>query len=77
MNINYINLNLKSEDIGIDWKNDTLDKGDHLNIKGAIKTTNYLSAYLKKLGIFENKKQDYSYKQWNQAAKKFEKSLKK
>ncbi len=43
----YIDFNILKDEIGIDWKKDTGDKGDHINKYGAEKTTNYLIKYLK------------------------------
>lgn len=44
--VDYIDLNEYVKDIGIDWKKDTTDKGDHLNLYGAQKVTTYMSNYL-------------------------------
>ena len=33
--LSYVDLNMKFRDIGIDWKMDSYDRGDHLNISGA------------------------------------------
>ena len=44
-NLSYYNLLDKTEEIGIDWQNDTYDAGLHLNVYGAEK----LSAYFGKI----------------------------
>ncbi len=44
--LEYIDFNLKCDEIGIDWSNDTGDAGDHINKYGAEKTTRYLMDYL-------------------------------
>lgn len=44
--IPYLNLAGKEKEIGIDWRTDTRDQGDHLNSSGALKTTSYLSKWL-------------------------------
>ncbi len=46
--LKYVDLNAVAKTIGIDWNKDTRDKGDHLNLAGAIKTTTYMGAYLEK-----------------------------
>ena len=45
-NLPYVDLNMKFRDIGIDWKQDSYDRGDHLNISGARKVTAYIGQYL-------------------------------
>ena len=45
-NIDYIDFNLLTDEIGLDWSNDTGDQGDHINMYGAPKTTKYLMDYL-------------------------------
>ena len=42
----YLDLNLNTEELGIDWNLDTLDGGDHLNYTGCQKATAYLQRYM-------------------------------
>ncbi len=44
--VDYLDLNLDKE-IGIDWKKDTKDGGDHLNYTGAKKVTHAMGEYFK------------------------------
>ncbi len=46
--LKYVDLNIVTKTMGIDWNKDTRDKGDHLNISGAMKTTTYMGDYLEK-----------------------------
>ena len=45
-NLKYIDFNLMTEELGLDWTNDTGDAGDHINAYGTEKTTRYLMEYL-------------------------------
>ncbi|MEG1551095.1 MAG: hypothetical protein RR355_02375, partial [Oscillospiraceae bacterium] len=45
-NIPFVDLNIANDDISIDYKKDFRDKGIHLNVYGAKKTTAYLGDYL-------------------------------
>ena len=69
-NIKFIDLN-KEEIEGFDWKTDTCDGGDHLNVFGAEKVTRYLGKYLTSNYQFINHKNDTKYKQWIIDSKKY------
>lgn len=61
--VTYIDLNLISE-IGIDWETDTKDGGDHLNITGAKKVTNYIGSILGELCDIQDTRSNPEYKDW-------------
>ncbi|MFL8952003.1 hypothetical protein [Helcococcus kunzii] len=73
--IDYLDMNLHWQEIGIDWNNDTYDKGDHLNIYGAKKTTKFLMKYLKDSGLFEDKRSNPKFASWDKAYQKNKKIL--
>lgn len=68
-NIEYIDLNLI--DLGIDWRTDTRDAGDHLNYMGAVKVTNYLTNYLDGLNILKDNRNDKRFEHWNKSLIKY------
>lgn len=76
LGVDYIDTNLLRDDIPIDWKKDSKDKGDHLNYKGAVKLTNYIGKYLDDTKLFKDKRNDPSYDNWNTCLDKFEKQVK-
>lgn len=77
LGVDYIDTNLLRDDILIDWKKDTKDKGDHLNYNGAVKLTDYVGKYLDDTKLFKDKRNDPSYDNWNTCLDKFEKQVKK
>ena len=43
--LEYYDLNLMPDQVKIDWKKDTRDKGDHLNHTGAVQVSDWLGAF--------------------------------
>ena len=66
----YLDLNL--EDLGIDWTQDTFDKGDHLNHFGAVKATQFLARYLRDRDGLTDRHQDPAYAGWHESLKAYE-----
>ncbi len=56
--LTYINCFEYEDEIGIDWSNDTYDKGLHLNVYGAEKMGDFLGKYLSEELGFESHKND-------------------
>ena len=65
LGIEFIDLNLKINEININWNEDSRDKGDHLNYNGAIKVTKYLGKYLYEKNILTDHRGDPNYQEWN------------
>lgn len=63
-NIPFLDLNLMTDEVGIDWKTDTKDGGDHLNENGAKKVSDYLGSYLKETYSLPDHRNDSLYADW-------------
>ena len=61
LGIPYLDAN--DMDLDINWGTDTLDRGEHLNIRGARKVTAWLGEYLQTLGL-PDKREDAAYAAW-------------
>ena len=72
--INFVDLNLELKK-QINWKKDSVDGGDHLNIKGAKKTSAYLGEYLKKEYGLPDRRGTTNYKQWDNDVEEWEKLM--
>jgi hypothetical protein len=67
LGLEYIDMNLLQEEIPIDWQVDTMDLGNHMNYTGARKVSSYLGKYLSERNLFEDKRMDPAFAQWNDA----------
>lgn len=70
--LTYIDMNLMTDELGIDWKTDTLDKGDHLNLSGAEKVTVYLGRYLSDNYNLTDHRGDAAFDQWTKVAAEYD-----
>ena len=76
LGIEYIDLNIKVDELKINWKKDSQEKkGEHLNYTGAMKVTNYIGNYLKSNNELPDHRQDENYKSWNEAYANFQKEI--
>ncbi len=71
----FLDLNLKTNELGIDWNKDSLDKGDHMNYSGAQKVTAYLGEYLKMNYTLIDHRVEKSFNTWNESLKIYEKTV--
>ncbi len=75
--LRYLDMNLKTDELGIDWEVDTLDQGDHLNIAGAIKLTKYLGEYLSSNFELIDHRDDSEYLSWDAMGEKYDQEVQK
>lgn len=65
--VDFLDLSLLTDEVGIDWETDSRDKGDHLNFYGAQKVSAYISAYLSEHYQLPDHREDPSYASWDEA----------
>ena len=70
MGLEYVDLNEKIDEIGLDWSRDTFDAGYHMNYSGAVKVSDYYLKYLDGTGLLADHRGDKAYKAWKKAVKK-------
>lgn len=67
----YLDMNILQNEIKVNWKKDTYDKGDHLNLRGAKKVTDYFGRYLVDNFNLPDKRNDADYADWNDDLQKY------
>lgn len=75
--IPYVDLNEKTEEIGIDWATDTLDGGDHLNLSGARKVSAFMEKYLVEHYDLPDHRGEDTYKPWDTRLEEYKKECSK
>lgn len=75
LGIDYIDFNMGSQRVEIDWATDTCDKGDHLNIYGAQKVTSKLGEILRATYQVPSHANEKAYASWNDAYTRYAKQL--
>lgn len=69
--LDYLDMNLCLDEIGIDWQEDTMDSGVHLNFAGAKKVSCYMGNYLAEHYKLTDHRGDKKYKSWKKNAKQY------
>jgi len=70
LGVKYLDLNLIGQELEINWRTDTADKGDHLNISGAVKVSDYMAVWLKTFSLPDHRG-DGRYKSWETLAETY------
>ena len=74
-NIKFLDYNLITDELNLDWNTDTIDAGDHMNFAGSTKLTNYFEKYIKQYNILESHKGDSNYASWDEDLIKFKEEI--
>lgn len=69
--IPFLDMNLYQDEIGVNWKTDTHDKGMHLNILGCEKASSFLGKYLNDNYEFDTELSKDNKEFWDKSAVKF------
>lgn len=64
LGVEFIDLNTEPYKVDINWDEDTLDGGDHLNLSGAQKATARIGEWLSSTFELEDHRGDASYQRW-------------
>lgn len=70
----YLNMRDRIDEVGIDLARDYYN-GNHNNLHGAFKITDYLAKYLVENYGFEDKRGDPAYADWEEAYEKFDEQI--
>ncbi|MBQ0058869.1 MAG: SGNH/GDSL hydrolase family protein [Lachnospiraceae bacterium] len=73
----YIDFSLIDKEIGLDYSTDILDGGDHVNLSGATKISNYLGKFMQEHYGLESQQGDPAYASWDQDYNSYEEEAKK
>ncbi|MCC8129924.1 MAG: hypothetical protein LIO51_08345 [Clostridiales bacterium] len=73
--ISFLDLDLLTDEVGIDWGTDSRDGGDHLNYYGASKVSAYISDYLAERYDLPDHREDGAYAAWNDDLETYRKEL--
>ena len=73
--VDYIDANYDIDKVKIDWKHDTFDKGDHLNLFGTRKMTRYLGDYLSENCKLPDRRKDPACRSWHDLMGDYEETV--
>lgn len=73
--IEFLDLNMHKDEVGVDWTEDTSDNGGHLNHNGALKTTKFIGKHLDNRKYLKNHKHEEKYKFWDEQYNEYKSRL--
>ncbi len=70
--LDFVDLNMHIDDMGIDWETDTMDGGNHMSFEGSKKTTAFMENYLKENYDLTDHRGDPLYSDWEKDNEEYE-----
>lgn len=77
LGVAYLDMNVMTDQIPVDWKQDSYDGGDHLNYYGACKVTDYIGEFVVTMDGLTDKREHPHYEIWQEDLKQFHKTVEK
>ena len=74
--VEYLDLNQRAAEIGIDWEWDTNDGGDHMNLTGATKVAAFMGKYLSSKEDLTDYRGDPAYQDWDEEIVEYDRLVK-
>ncbi len=68
----FLDMNMKLDEIGIDWQKDTMDGGNHVSFEGSKKVPSYIGNYLEEHYDLPDHRNDEAFRNWYEANKEAE-----
>ncbi len=77
LGVDYYDFNTKEYQdlVGLDYTTDFMDYGNHMNLQGARKMTDWLGKTISETVKLEDKRKDSNYTAWDDCLKKFRKNV--
>lgn len=75
LGVTYLDLNLMQDQLHIDWQNESLDWGEHLNYRGAVKVSHLVGEYLSATYGLSDHRGEVEYASWDEAYKNYEEQV--
>lgn len=69
----FVDFTQDEKKMGIDWVNDTMDEGDHLNYYGAVKLSAHLGKILTEKYDLPDRRNDEKYAFWKEDFEQYKK----
>ena len=72
----FLDGNSDTDNLHIDWEKDTFDEGDHLNLFGSAKMTDYLAQYMISNCDLPDHRDDPAFRSWDELIPAYEQEIK-
>ena len=69
LQVPFVDFNQPSQ-VSIDWAEDTMDAGDHINFMGSLKVNHYMGEWIRKNADLPDHRSDESYESWDKLYQK-------